>query len=283
MGAMKRALGALCVLAAVVAAAPAVAQTGSLEFVARITPASGRSEPVRQLPFYLLRKSFAACQTEAEQSEPVLDLNRFVEALPVSKELKAWMKRTHSAELSGEDFLSHVTSDDIFKVPEFFDAWLARNAGDTSVGFPSRKYRDQDKERNPEKYAKQKKEYFAALRKFLDSNPQTRDGLDIELTPINAGPRWEQELAARRRRVHDKGLELAQGLYLAATAETDLGGRGAFTGLAPGTYWLSTLEIEGEVGDVRERWDTPVEIRAGQTARLELSNLNAVPRRRPAK
>ena len=64
--------------------------------------------------------------------------------------------------------------------------------------------------------------------------------------------------------------------YLAAKTDSDLDGHGAFTGLPPGTYWLGTLETEAVAGDARLRWDASVIVRAGQTTRLELSNLNAL-------
>jgi hypothetical protein len=259
----------------------ASAQTGSIEFVARITPASGRAEPVRGLPFYLLRKSFTDAEKEADASEPKPDLNRFVDGLSVSNELKAWMKRTKTVELSSGNLADHMKTDDIFNVPEFFAAYLARNAGDTGVGFPAPKYRERDKQRNPQKYEKLRQDYLAAIRKFLEDNSQSKDGMEIELAPIDPSQRWAQERAERRERVHRRGLELAQTHYLVAKTETDLDGRGAFAGLSPGRYWLSTLEIEAEVGDVHLRWDRPVEVRAGEITRIELSNVNSVHRDRP--
>lgn len=261
----------------------ATAQTGSIEFVTRITPASGRAEPIRGLPFYLLRKSFTDAEKEADASEPKPDLNRFVDGLSVSKELKAWMKRTKTVELSGGSLSDHMTTDDIFNVPEFFTAYLARNAGDTGVGFPAPKYRERDKQRDPQKYEKVRQDYLVAIRKFLEDNPQSRDGMEIELAPINPSQRWAQEQAERRERIHRLGLELAQTHYLVAQTETDLDGRGAFAGVSPGRYWLSTLEVEAEVGDVHLRWDTPVEVRAGEITRIELSNVNSVHRDRPAR
>ena len=52
--------------------------SGSIEFQARIQPTGGRLEPVRSLPFYLLRKSVADIHKEAEQAEPPTDLDGFV-------------------------------------------------------------------------------------------------------------------------------------------------------------------------------------------------------------
>ncbi len=102
------------------------APPGSIEFEARAMPTGGRAEPVMRLSVSLLRKSFAEIQKEAEQSEEKTDLGKFVDALSVSKELKAWMKRTRSVELSGEEFYKRITTKDIFDVPEFSAAYMAR-------------------------------------------------------------------------------------------------------------------------------------------------------------
>jgi hypothetical protein len=68
--------------------------------------------------------------------------------------------------------------------------------------------------------------------------------------------------------------ELAQLKFLARRADTDLEGRASVSGLPPGDYWISTLNLEANAGDMHVRWDVPVKIEAGQTARVELSNLN---------
>lgn len=256
------------------------AQTGALEFLVRATPTGGRAEPVRKLPVFLLTKSFAEIQAEAEQIEPQPDFTAFVDALKVSPELKAWMQRKQSVQLSGSEFTSSLTADDILTVPEFFEAYLARNAGDVTVGFPRAKYDERDRERNPEKYEREKQEYLDRIRKTIETAPHTKDGMDIYLTHLDAEQRWRREQAGRRRRVRNRALELAQTRYLAARTETDLEGRAGFVRVAPGRYWLSTLENEAIVGDVRLRWDVPVDVRAGTTLRIELTNLNAEPRAR---
>src|SRR5712692_8469279 len=43
--------------------------SGMIEFVARAMPTAGRAEPVRQITFYLLKKSFADIRKEAEAAE----------------------------------------------------------------------------------------------------------------------------------------------------------------------------------------------------------------------
>ena len=67
---------------------------------------------------------------------------------------------------------------------------------------------------------------------------------------------------------------MAQTKYLVGKTDTDLDGRASLSGLAPGSYWLSTLNLDANAGDTRLGWDVPVTIRAGQGTRIELTNLN---------
>jgi len=251
-------------------------QTGEIEFVARVTPTAGRPEPARQLTFYLLRKSFADVQKEAEDSEPKPDLDRFIEGLEVSKELKVWMKRQRSVDLSSPDFARRLTVDDIIGVPEFCEAYVKRNAGATALGFPTPKYRPQDATQNPVKYKRQLEEYRKQVRRFIESNPGSVEGIEAQLDAINPGQRWAQQQSEQRRRSRRRTLQLAQTRYLVAKTDTDLEGRGMLAGILPGEYWLSTLETEAVAGDARLRWDVPVTVQGGQSTRVELSNLNAI-------
>lgn len=262
--------------AAVVAAAwlaPAAAQTGSLEISTRVAPTAGRAEPARRLALHLLRKSYAEIQREAEEAEPRPDLDTFIERLEVSKELKDWMKRTRTVQLTGGDFAKRASAEDVFQVPEFFEAYLAQNAGD--VGFPAPRYSDRDREKDPAKYERRRREYREQLRKFTQQNPHTLTGMDVHLAHLDPGPQWARAELDRRNRVRHRGLELAQTKYLVAQAETDLEGRGVFLGIPAGEYWLSSLGEEAVAGDTRLRWDTPVRIVAGRVVRVELSNVNA--------
>ncbi len=253
----------------------AAAQAGAIEFVARVTPTVGRAEPVRQLTFYLLRRSLADIQKEVEQAEPKADLDRFIESLEVSKELKAWMKKKRSVELAGTDFLRQLKVNDILDVPEFYDAYLSRNIGDVGVNFPAPRYRESDRTQNPQRYEKLRQDYREVLRKFIENNPQTVEGMDLHLEGVNPGQRWAQQHSELRLRARKRALLLAQTRYLLAKTETDLEGRGGFGRIPAGEYWLGTLETEAVAGDVHLRWDTPVTVRAGETTHLELSNLNA--------
>ncbi len=237
---------------------------------------------MRQLPFYLLSKSFQDVSKEADAAEPKPDMDAFIDELEVSKELKAWMKREHSVSLSGENFTHRLKVNDVMKVPEFFDAYLERNVGDRSLNFPQPKFRERDRTRDPAKYQKQVDEYHEAIRKFLEANPQSADGIEISLVPIDPRPHWDRLLSQRFPVVRRRAANLAETRYLVARTETDLDGRAVLLGVPPGKYWLSTLEIDAAIGDVRLRWDTPVTVRSGETTRVELSNSNAVEPHRPA-
>jgi hypothetical protein len=63
---------------------------------------------------------------------------------------------------------------------------------------------------------------------------------------------------------------------MVAKADTDLEGHASISGLVPGSYWISTLNLNAASGDMRLRWDVPILIQAGQTVRVELTNLNAI-------
>ena len=251
------------------------AQTaGSIEFSAHVAPTGGRPEPVRQLTFYLLRKSFDDIRAEAVQLEPTPDLGHFVDGLAVSPELKAWMKKHHSVQLVGADFTKSLTPDDILDVPEFFKAYMSRNMGFKGNGFPDPKFKEKDMESNPEKFKRQKEEYREALRRFIAVTPESVAGIDLDFGDINPSPKWEHLLSDQRQRLDARTVELSQH-YLAGQTDTDLEGRGSFTGLAPGAYWISMIGVQAMSGDVRLRWDLPVTVRQGQTTRVELTNLNA--------
>jgi hypothetical protein len=256
---------------------------GSIEFEARITPTGGRAEPVLKLPVWLLTKSFAELRKEAENSAPPPDLDKFVDSLEISPQLKEWMKRTRWVQLTGREFMQRLKPDDVMGVPEFFAAYMARNAGDTTVGFPASRARDADRIRNPQRYERDQKAYREAIRRFLSTNPHTLDGLEVELANIDPGQRWARQESERRERIRRRALELAETSCLVAKTETDLAGRAGFMNVPPGDYWLSTLESEGAAGDLRLRWDVSVPVRAGRVTRLVLSNVNAVPKEIPPK
>src|SRR2546422_10376930 len=80
-------------------------QAGAIEFTARVKPTGGRAEPVRGVKFYLLRHGLAHIEKEVEETEVQPDLDRFINGLEVSDQLKAWMKKKRSVELAGTDFI----------------------------------------------------------------------------------------------------------------------------------------------------------------------------------
>jgi hypothetical protein len=257
---------------------PAWAQSaaGSLDFAARITPTAARPEPVRQFTFYVLTKSYADIVKEVEGENAIPSRDKFIEGLKLSPELKEWLKAHDVFDLTMPGLDRLVTPDDILHVPEFLLAYQRSNSGGVTSGIPKPKYADADKTARPERYNKQLQEYYAALKKFIQNNPSTVSGIELELVGVNPQQQWAQIQADHRRRVLRLAPEFAQTKYLAAKADTDLDGRASIAVLAPGAYWVSTLNLDANAGDTRLGWDVPIAIRAGQTTHIELTNLNAV-------
>jgi hypothetical protein len=266
---------ALGMMAVVVRAA---GQAGSIEFVARATPSGGLEEPVRGFPFYLLSKSFVDIEKEADSSNPKPDMNAFIDKLDstLSPELKAWMKKNECVTLAGEDFIKKLTPADVLGVPEFRKAYMEQNAGDKSADFPKPKVNPSDQAKNPAKFDKLSAEYVEAVHRYMEQHPASVDAIDLGLSEIDPGPKWNELLGKRRPEIHQRALELAQSKYLVARAQTDLQGQGFLRGVAPGAYWISTLDVAAVVGDVRPRWDVPVTVRPGQTEYVSLSNVNSI-------
>jgi len=279
---MRRVLARfIFVLSCVYLFAPAAlpqSATGSLDFVARITPTAARPEPVRQFTFYILTKSYAEIVKEIEADNVVPPREKFIEGLKVSPELKEWLKAHEILDLTMPDLDRLVTPDDIIHVPEFLLAYQHSNSGGVTSGIPKPRYTDADKTAHSDRYNKQLQEYYVALKKFIQNNPSTVSGIELELVGVNPQQQWSQMQADHRRRLQRLAPEFAQTKYLVAKAETDLDGHASASGLAPGAYWLSSLNLDVNAGDTRLIWDVPVAIRAGQTARIELTNLNAVDR-----
>ncbi len=250
-------------------------QAGSLDFIVRATPSGGLDEPVRGFPFFLLTRSFEDISREAEASYPKPDLDASIEKLAVSSELKAWMKKNRLMQLSGEEFMRKLKPADVMSVPEFFEAYLDRNAGNHN-GFPAPKYKPADKVKDPAKYEKLRAEYVEAVRHYMEQVPDSVDGIDRSLADIDPGREWNQRESKRIHDVQRRAVDLAQSKYLVARVETDLQGEGSLRGVPPGNYWLSTLDISATVGDARPRWDAPVAVAPGQQTRITLSNANAV-------
>ena len=267
----------LLALVAILFSAVAAAQDGSIQFVARITPSAGVEEPVRELPFYLLTKSYEEITHEALAQSPGPDMNVFIDQLGVSPELKAWMKKHHWVRLNSEGDIRMMNIDDIMGVPEFFTAYVARMSGDQTVRFPTPKYKPSDKTKDPAKYERLAQEYHDAVHKFLVDNPTSTEGMYLNLDQVDPSNKWNQLVKASAPDLQHQILTLAQSKYFVARAQTDINGEATLRKIPAGNYWLSTLGVAASAGDAHDRWDTPVSVRAGQTTYLTLTNVNAVP------
>lgn len=234
---------------------------------------------MRSFPFYLLSKSFADIEKEAALDLPAPNMDKFIDSLEVSKQLKAWMKANHWVNLVGEDFHKKIKVDDVMNVPEFFTAYVERMAGDQTVAFPTPKYKLEDKTKDPAKYDRLVKQYHDAIRAFIIADPSSTDGMELGLEDVNPGHKWDVLSAKSTEEANRETMDLAQAKYLVARTETDLQGQGTIRGIAPGNYWLSTLNIAATAGDTRERWDVAVTVGASPNNYVALSNINAV---RPA-
>jgi hypothetical protein len=254
----------------------AAAQTGSVEFVAHALPSGGTEEPVRGFPFYLLSKSFEEIGKDAAAGIPKPDLNAFIDKLDFSDELKAWMKKHKTATLGSSDFIAQVKPADVMAVPEFYKAYMERNAGDQSVNFPKPKFKPSDKVKDPAKYKKLDAEYQEAVRHYIEQNPQSIDGIDLSLANLDPSQKWADLEGRRTPEIRRQTLMLAQTKYLVAHTQTDVEGQGFMHGIPPGNYWLSTLDEPAVVGNARPRWDSPVTVQAGQVTRVALTSFNAI-------
>ena len=254
----------------------AAAQGGSIEFVARATPSGGLEEQVRGFPFFLLSKSFEAINSEVTASYPMPDMDAFIDKLEISKELKAWMKKNHWMKLTGDDFIHMLHANDIMDTPEFYEAYMRQNAGDETIRFPKSKAKPADKVKDPAKYEKLTQEYKDAVRHFIEQNPSTIEGIQESLVTFDPTHQWEALVGKRMPEIRRQVRLLAQSKYLVARTETDLQGQGFFRGVAPGNYWLSSLDVAAEVGDARPRWDVEVTVEPGKTVYITLTSVNAV-------
>ncbi len=257
------------------AAAAQTAQTGSIEFLAEVAPTDGVPQPVRAQTFYLLRRSLADIRSEIVVQDPPPKMGDFIDGLSISPELKAWMKLNKTVELAGSGFIKLLNADSVMGVPEFYAAYIKHNTGFPNAGFPKPKYTDKIKAQNPEKYKLLVQEFHDAVYHFCQTNPDSMQGMEAEMTDLNPSQAWEHLKYAQHHRVENKVLRLAQTDFLAAQTDSDLDGRGSMINVPPGDYWLSTLNIPAQAGDVRLAWDARVTVHAGETTHVELNNLNA--------
>jgi len=259
----------------VISSAQSAPDTGFLQFTARITPTAGRPEPVRQFTFFILSKSYADVSKEVEGGDVMPPRDQFIDGLKVSPELKEWLKAHDILDLTMPGLDKAVTPDDVTHVPEFLLAYQRSNSGGVTSGIPKPKYNDADKTDHPEKYEKQKQEYLTALRKFIRTRPETMSGMELELEAANPQRKWAKMESDHRKNIQHLAPDVAQTRYLVAKADTDLEGQADVANLPAGEYWISSLNLEANAGDTRLRWDVRVTVQPGQTARIELTNLNA--------
>jgi hypothetical protein len=273
---MRNIFGLLVVAAACVFAIPAPAQTGTgtLDITAQVTSTGGRPEPVRQFTLCLLTKSYEEIKKEVEATDPMPTREEFIDKLKVSDELKAWMKKHDVIDLTQIDFDKLVTPDDIMSVPEFLAAYQRSNSGGVTPGMPQPKFKQVNRDTDPDKYAKMQQEYLTNLKKFMTAHPSTINGMELELGAVSPKLRWDKLQVEHSRKIAQLAPDTAQSKYLAGRADTDLEGRAMIAGLQPGNYWLSSLGVDAASGDRHLHWDVTTKIQAGQTTRLILSNLN---------
>ena len=280
MSSMKKLTGILmgavtaCALGAA-ASAQSPGATGSLEFSAFVSPTEAKPEPVRNFTFYLLTKSYEDIRKEVETKNGAPDREKFIGELKLSPELREWLKAHEVMDLTMPGLDKLLTADDVLHVPEFLLAYQRSNSGGVTNRIPKPKYRDADKTEHPEKYEKEHQEYLNSLKKFIQANPMTMAGMELELDGINPARKWAEIQNNFKKRVRQQAPMQAQTKYLAAKVDTDLEGRASLPRLPAGNYWLSTLDLQAGAGDSRLRWDVPVTIDAGKTTRIELTNLNA--------
>jgi len=251
------------------------AGAGSLEFTAYVSPSAAKPEPVRQFTFYVLRKSFEDIKREIEEKSGAPDREKFIAELKLSPELKAWIRAHDVMDLTMPGLDKQLTADDILQVPEFLVAYQRSNSGGVTSGIPKPKYRDADKAENPDRYKKEQQEYLNALKKFIQSHPETMAGMELEMDGINPARKWAELQNSYKKRVRQQAPMQAQTKYLAAKVDTDLDGFARVSRLPAGNYWISTIDLEAGAGDSRLTWDVPVAIQGGQTTRIELTNLNS--------
>ena len=250
--------------------------TGTLDITVHITPTGARPEPVRQFTLYVLTKSYADIIKEVEAQDVLPTRDEFIDNLKCTTQLKNWLKAHDVMDLTMPDFDKLVTPIEIMEVPEFLAAYQRSNSGGVTSGLPIPKYREADREGNPEKYEKQRQEYVKALKKFVETHPATVTGMEIELAAVNPKLQWDKLHADHKKKIAQLAPDIAQTKYLAAKADTDLDGRVTVSGLAPATYWVSSLGMDASSGDRRLRWDVAATVHAAQTTWLALANINGI-------
>src|SRR5262249_39529921 len=216
---------------------------GGIDLTARVWPTAARPEPVRQVTFYVLTKSYGEILQDVETQEAPPSRDKFIDELKVSPELKDWLRAHDTFDLTAPDLDQLVNADDILQVPEFLLAYQRSNSGGVTKGIPRPRYVEADKTANPARYERQKDEYFTALKKFIQAHPESINGMELQLEGVNPQRKWAQLTAEHQKRVTQMAPELAQTKYLVAQTDTDLDGHASVYNLPAGAYWVSTLNL----------------------------------------
>ena len=250
--------------------------TGALDVTVHITPTGARPEPVRQFTLYILTKSYADIVKEVEAGDVLPTREEFMDNLKCTPQLKKWLKAHDEMDLTMPDFDKLVTPIEIMEVPEFLAAYQRSNSGGVTKGMPIPRFREADREAHPEKYEKERQEYIKALKRFVETHPSTVTGMELELAGVNPKLQWDKLQSDHKRKIAQLAPDIAQTKYLAAKADTDMDGRVTVSGLAPGTYWVSSLNMDAASGDRRLNWDVPTKVQAAQSTRIDLTNVNGI-------
>jgi len=229
---------------------------------------------VRQFTLYILTKSYGDIVKEVEGQDVLPTREEFIDNLKCTPQLKKWLKAHDEMDLTMPDFDKLVTPIEIMEVPEFLAAYQRSNSGGVTKGMPIPRFREADREAHPEKYEKERQEYIKALKRFVETHPSTVTGMELELGGVNPKLQWDRLHADHKKKIAQLAPDIAQTKYLAAKADTDMDGRVTVSGLAPGTYWVSSLNMDAASGDRRLNWDVPAKVQAGQTTRVDLTNVN---------
>jgi hypothetical protein len=259
---------------------PAQVRTGDIDLSVHITPSGAQPEPVRQFTLYILTRSYTDVAKDVAGEETLPTWDEFIDKRSYSAPMKTWLKAHKEVDLASIDIDRMVTTNDIMDIPEFFDAYEKNNSGGVTKGLPAPKYKEADKTANPEKYQKLKEEWLAETRHFIDTHPNTIQGIELELTDINPKTAWDNLHLKHNTRTSQLAPDTAQLKYLVTKVVTNLDGHASVNGIPGGTYWVSTLGMDASSGDRRFTWDVPVTVQPGQTIRVELSNLNGTDARR---
>jgi len=250
--------------------------TGTLDVTVHITPTGARPEPVRQFTLYILTKSYADIVKEVEAGDVLPTREEFIDNLKCTPQLKKWLKAHDEMDLTMPDFDKLVTPIEIMEVPEFLAAYQRSNSGGVTNGMPIPRFREADREAHPEKYEKERQEYIKALKRFVETHPSTVTGMELELAGVNPKLQWDKLHSDHKKRIAQLAPDIAQTKYLAAKVDTDMDGRATVSGLAPGTYWVSSLNMDAASGDRRLNWDVAAKVQAAQATRLDLTNVNGI-------